>query len=109
MKKQELSKLAFLGIASALVLAGQGNVEGTQNEEIQYLAADHKCKGAKGCGGIVADRDNHFSSSQDDEQNDETADNEDDSKEEETDFETQPNTPKTTQSPSTQSMKPNKG
>src|SRR4051812_27805955 len=63
MKKNELKKLALLGLSAGVLLATESGVQADDSNPInlEYVLAKPSCKAHGGCGGLTALRDIHTS------------------------------------------------
>lgn len=71
MKKNEMKRLALLGITAGVLMANQSGLEALENEnsiDLEHMIAKPKCKAHGGCGGLTASRDLNSSLIQDDEE-----------------------------------------
>jgi hypothetical protein len=71
MKKTEIKRLAFLGMATGALMAqtGIGAVEsGHSSINLEYVLAKPSCKAHGGCGGLTADRDRNKTMYQDEDE-----------------------------------------
>lgn len=59
MKKNELKKLALLGLSAGVLLGTQSGVQADESNpiDLQYVLAKPSCKAHGGCGGLTASRD----------------------------------------------------
>lgn len=59
MKKNEIRKLALLGMAAGVLMANQPEIEAIENDKsinMDYVLAKPSCKAHGGCGGLTASR-----------------------------------------------------
>lgn len=57
MKKNELRKLALLGLSAGVLLGTQVQADESNPIDLQYVLAKPSCKAHGGCGGLTASRD----------------------------------------------------
>lgn len=62
MKKEDLKKLALLGLAAGVLLGSPSEIQASEADEdyhidLDYVLAKPSCKAHGGCGGLTASRD----------------------------------------------------
>lgn len=83
MNKEEMKKLALLGLAAGAIMSTLSAPEAFADEnviDLQYVIAKPKCKAHGGCGGLTASRDMNASMEDNDEEDDEEEDDGDEDK-----------------------------
>lgn len=68
MKKNELKRLALLGMAAGALMANQPVQASENGIDIEHMIAKPKCKAHGGCGGLTASRDLNNAAIQNDEE-----------------------------------------
>lgn len=81
MNKDEMKKLALLGLAAGALMGTLSSPEVMADEntiDLQYVLAKPKCKAHGGCGGLTASRELNSSAEDNDEDDDEDDDEDED-------------------------------